>query len=66
MCLVSKKFDRILSFYVVNKMGDRTYIRLRKTGQFLRQATKLSRIEDFYETVLAFWEQRKANPRSAE
>jgi DNA invertase Pin-like site-specific DNA recombinase len=66
ICLLSKKFDRILSFYVVNKMGDRAYIRLRRTGEFLRQAIQLSHIEDFHKTVLSFWERRKASLRSTE
>jgi hypothetical protein len=63
ICLLSKRCDHILNFYVVNKMGDRAYMRLRKTGEFLQQAIKLRRIEDFYKAVINVWEQRKANSK---
>jgi hypothetical protein len=59
ICLLSKKFDRILSFYVVDKMGDRAYIRLRRNGQFLQQATKLKTLSEFYKTVVLVLQQAK-------
>jgi hypothetical protein len=65
ICLLDKKFDRILDFYLVNMMGDRAYIRLRRNGQFLRQAVKLDRIEAFYKRVIKVWDHRRENPEIA-
>jgi DNA invertase Pin-like site-specific DNA recombinase len=65
ICLLSKRFDRILDFYVVNKIGDRAYIRLRKNGEFLRDAIKLDSLRGFYSTVARVWGHRKVNPEIA-
>lgn len=65
LCLMSKRFDRILDFYVVNRMGDRAYMRLRRNGEFLRRAIKLDSLRDFYAAVTRLWKRRKANPEIA-
>jgi len=61
ICLMSKPFDRILDFYLVNRMGDRAYIRLRRNGEFLRGGKRLGNLRDFYAAVKEIWERRKAN-----
>jgi DNA invertase Pin-like site-specific DNA recombinase len=63
ICLLSKKFDRVLHFYLVDRMGDRAYIRLRRNGQFLQQAEKLANVQEFHRTVSGLWQQRKQNPQ---
>lgn len=65
LCLMSKEFDRCLDYYVVDQMGDRAYIRLRRNGEFLRLATRLQRLQDFYATVTKLWEHRRTNARNA-
>jgi hypothetical protein len=65
MCLLSKKFDGILDYYVVDKMGDRAYIRLRRNGEFLQCATKLDGIREFYKTVTNIWQHRKTRSEIA-
>jgi hypothetical protein len=61
VCLLSEGFDRILDCYVVDKMGERAYIRLRRTGEFLQHATKLGGIHEFYKMVTKLWQHRKAS-----
>jgi DNA invertase Pin-like site-specific DNA recombinase len=58
LCLLSKKFDRILGFYVVDKMPNQAYVRLRKNSEFLEQATKLHQLREFYEAVKKLWQHR--------
>ena len=65
LCLLSRRFDRILDFYVVNRMGDRAYIRLRRDGEFLRQAIKLESLLDFYSVVTNLWKHKEAKPAMA-
>ncbi len=65
MCLLSKSFDRVLDYYVVDKMGDRAYIRLRRNGEFLQHATKLGSIREFYKIVTKLWQHRKTSSEMA-
>jgi DNA invertase Pin-like site-specific DNA recombinase len=65
MCLLSKRFDCVLDYYVVDKMGDRAYIRLRRNGEFLQCATKLGNIREFYKMVTKLWQHRKTRSEIA-
>jgi DNA invertase Pin-like site-specific DNA recombinase len=65
ICLLSKRFDRVLDYYVVDKMGDRAYIRLRRNGEFLQHAKQLSSIRGFYKMVTKIWQRRKASSEIA-
>jgi DNA invertase Pin-like site-specific DNA recombinase len=45
LCLLNKRFDRCLGFYIVPKMMARPYVRLRRNGELLQRATKLRSLE---------------------
>ena len=62
LCLADQRFDHILHFYVVERMGNsHRYIRLRPNCQFLRKAIKLRSLKDFYSTVTRLWKLKNAN-----
>lgn len=65
ICLLSKRFDRVLDYYLVDQMGDRAYIRLRRNGEFLRHATKLGSIREFCKMVTKLWQHRKTSSEIA-
>jgi len=59
LCLLDNQFDSIVDFYLVDRMGERAYIRLRKNGKFLPQSFKLNHIEGFYIRGTKLWERRR-------
>src|SRR5207302_10111422 len=65
ICLLSKRFDGVLDYYVVDRMVDRAYIRLRRNGEFLQHAAKLGSIREFYKMVTKLWQQRKTSSEIA-
>lgn len=60
LCLLNKRFDRILDLYLVACIGDRSYIRLRKRCDYLHAAIKLRKLEEFYKAVTRLWERRQS------
>jgi hypothetical protein len=59
LCLASKRFDRIVEFYVVERMGSQDYMRVRRNCQFLRKAIRLGSLEDFYSALTSVWKLKK-------
>jgi hypothetical protein len=59
ICLLGACCDRVLDYYVVDKMGERAYIRLRKNGEFLQHAIKLGALREFYKMATKLWQHRK-------
>jgi DNA invertase Pin-like site-specific DNA recombinase len=62
LCLLHRGFHRILDFYVVEKMGERSFIRLRRGGGFLRKATRLTHLSNLYTVVTRLWKRKNENP----
>ena len=62
ICLLNRRYDRILHSYVVPKMGGWSYRSIHLHSPLLREATRLERLSDFYSIVKRLWDER-SNPR---
>jgi len=60
LCLLNRRYDRVLHYYVAPKLGQWEYRRLYWNSPFLRQIVKLDRLEDFYSTVTKLWNEQLA------
>ena len=58
ICLLNRRYDRVLRYYIAPKTGQWNSLRLRTDGRFLRETPKLERLSDFYVTVRGIWDQR--------
>jgi len=58
LCLLNRRYDRVLEYYVAPKLGQWQYLRLRKDSPFLRETIKLNHLSDLYVTVKRMWDTR--------
>ena len=58
LCLLNRRFDRVLHYYIAPQLGQWEYRRLYWNSPFLRQIVKLDRLEDFYSTVKKLWNEQ--------
>lgn len=57
ICLLNRRYDRVLRYYLVSETGQRHSIRLRTDSPFLHEGVKLERLSDFYARVMRIWSQ---------
>ena len=57
ICLLNRRYDRVLRYYVAPKLGQWEYLRLQRNSPFLREIVKLGSLSDFYGTVKKIWEE---------
>ena len=60
MCLLNRRYDRVLHYYLLPKIGEWNSLRLRPNSPLLRESIKLDSLSDFYAIVRKVWDQ---NPR---
>jgi DNA invertase Pin-like site-specific DNA recombinase len=51
ICLLNRRYDRVLRYYIAPKTGQWNSLRLRGNSPFLNQTIRLECISDFYATV---------------
>lgn len=58
LCLLNRRYDRVLHYFIAPQMGQWEYRRLYWNSPFLRQLVKLDRLEGFYNTVKKVWNEQ--------
>jgi len=58
LCLLNRRHDRVLQYYVAPRLVSCKHHRFYPSGPFLRQTVKLVRLSDFYATVIRLWNER--------
>ncbi|MGA8270738.1 MAG: recombinase family protein [Candidatus Sulfotelmatobacter sp.] len=61
ICLLNRRYDRVLRYYVAPKTGQWNSLRLRSGSQFLREAVRLECLSEFYATVRRIWEEKSSS-----
>lgn len=63
VCLLNRRYDRVLRYYIAPKTGQWKSLRLRSDSRFLRETVRLECLSDFYATVKRTWEERSSPAR---
>jgi hypothetical protein len=63
ICLLNRRYDRVLHYYIAPTTGQWKSLRLRRNNQFLRETARLECLSDFYATVKRIWEERSNSAR---
>jgi DNA invertase Pin-like site-specific DNA recombinase len=62
LCLLNRRYERVLHYYVASKLGQWKYLRLNgRSSPFLRETVELTHLSDFYVTVKRIWEERSSS-----
>ena len=56
LCLLNRKYDRMLRYCLVPKLEQWKYLRLYMSSPFLRETVKLAHLSDFYTKVKNPWD----------
>ncbi|MBI3475225.1 MAG: recombinase family protein [Acidobacteria bacterium] len=60
LCLLNRRHDRVLRYHLVPRLGSWKTLRMYGSTPFLRQATKLGHLSDFYTAVARLRDEKQA------
>jgi len=58
ICLLNRRYDRVLRYYIAASTGQRNSLRLRTDSPFLQESVRLECLSEFYVTVKSVWNRR--------